>query len=317
MSKQKTQVTTLALPVTGNEPSGASNLVKKYIYHWPLFVLGVLVAFTAAYFYLKITNPIYPILATLEFKAPTASSASLTVNQSNTQQELNPIDKPIIVENEIEVMQSKKLIYEVVNELQLWITYQQSKGLKTIDLYGVSPISFQFVHQNGTISPRGEKMQIIIKDHNSFIYKDEEEKSLNGKFSAPVKSAFGTWMLTPTSNIDNFIGSTITINIQDPDLVSDAYQSKIKVALENKDAPFVNLSSSDEVPQRGKDVLNSLMAKYLEFAIQDKNKLSQKTIKFIEFRLDSLKGELDSIERKIEQYKSAHNITNIDLQAQS
>jgi len=317
MSKQKTQIATLALPETGSDSFGTGNLIKKYLYHWPLFILGIIVALIPAYFYLKSTNPIYPILATLEFKAPTASSASLTVNQSNTQQELDPIDKPIIVENEIEVMQSKKLIYEVVNALQLWVTYSQKKGLMDIDLYKQTPISFQFIHQEGTISPRGEKIDVEIKDRSSFVYKDEIGNKHESQFSKPVKSDFGTWQFNPNPNIEGFIGKTIKVSIQDPDLVSDAFQSKIKVALENKDAPFVNLSTSDIVPQRGKDVLNSLMDLYLRFAIADKNKLSQNTLKFIEFRLDSLKGQLDSVENKIEIYKNTHNITNIDLQAQS
>jgi len=317
MSKQQSQVTTLALPVAAaDSASSASNLIKKYIYHWPLFVLGVILAFTGAYFYLKITNPIYPILATLEFKAPTASSASLTVNQNSTEQQLNPIDKPVIVENEIEVMQSKKLIYQVVNQLELWVNYTQKKRLTTKDLYKETPIHFQFLQLNGVISPKGEKMEISIKDTNSFVYKDAEGISKKYNFSSPIKSAFGTWQLTPTSNIGNYIGSTITINIKDPDLVSDAYQSSIKVALENKDAPFVNLSTSDQVPQRGKDVLNSLMTLYLEFAIEDKNKLSQSTLKFIDNRLGSLKTELDSVEGQMEDYENKHNITDINSQAQ-
>jgi len=316
MSKQRTQVATLAMAAPGDKETGASNLIKKYIYHWPLFVLAIILTFIGAYFYLKITNPIYPILATLEFKAPTASSASLTVNQSSTEQQLNPIDKPVIVENEIEVMQSKKLIYQVVNQLELWISYTKKKGLATKDLYNESPVHFSFIRQNGQISPKGEKMEIVIKDTTSFIYKTATGESRLYKFSAPIKSDFGTWALTPTSFIESNVGAAITIGIKDPDLVSDSYQTGIKVALENKDAPFVNLSTSDQVPQRGKDVLNALMALYLQFAIEDKNKLSQSTLKFIDSRLGTLKVELDSVERQMENYENAHNISDINSQAQ-
>ncbi|MGZ3756182.1 MAG: GumC family protein [Mucilaginibacter sp.] len=317
MSKQNNaQVTTLALPVSADNVTGASNLIKKYIYHWPLFILTTIIAFTAAYFYIKVTNPIYPILSTLEFKAPTASSASLTVNQNSTEQQLNPIDKPVIVENEIEVMQSKKLIYQVVNQLELWVNYSQKKGLSTKDLYKATPVHFQFLLQNGIISPRGEKIAILIKDTTSFVYKDAAGVSKVYKFSSPVKSPFGTWQLTANANIQSSVGATINITVQDPDLVSDSYQGKIKVALENKDAPFVNLSTSDEIPQRGKDVLNSLMTLYLEYAIEDKNKLSQSTLKFIDSRLESLKTELDSVELQMEDYENKHNITDINSQAQ-
>jgi tyrosine-protein kinase Etk/Wzc len=319
MSKQNTPspITTIALPTTQAESSDGSLLIKKYLFHWPLFILAVILTTVGGYFYLKIAKPVYPIVATLEFKAPTASSASLTVNQNSTEQQLDPIDKPVIVENEIEVMQSKKLIYQVVNELQLWTNYYQKKGLSTKDLYKQAPVVFKFIQQDGNIRPAGEKLQILIKDNNSFEYKDEHGQLTVAKLSAPIKTSFGTWQLDATPKFNSFIDSTITIIIQDPDLVADVYQNGIKVALENKDAPFVNLTTSDVVPQRGKDVLNSLMALYLQYAIEDKNKLSQRTLKFVDFRLDSLKKELNTIEKQVEDYKSSQGMTDISAQAQS
>ncbi|MFD0750806.1 GumC family protein [Mucilaginibacter calamicampi] len=319
MSKQKTQtLAAFTLPGSGTEgqTSGMNLLIKKYIYHWPLFVLCTIITLVGAYFYLKTTVSVYPILATLEFKSPTASSASLTVNQNSTEQQLDPIDKPIIVENEIEVMQSKKIIYQVVDELQLWTSYIQKKGLKNVDLYKQSPVTFKFVQQEGITSPTGEKLIIHIKSPKNFAYEDAHGKQTIYNFSSIIKTGIGTWQLIPTSKVSSFLDSTITIRIQDPDQVTDGLQATIKVALENKDAPFVNLTTSDEVPQRGKDVLNSLMNLYVQYAMESKSKLSQRTLKFIGFRLDSLRKELNAIETDIQIYRSAHNITDIREQAQ-
>lgn len=317
MSKQQTQITTLALPVTENSTPAGNNLLKKYLFHWPLFALCAIIMLIGAYFYLKVTPPVYPILATLEFKAPTASSASLTVNQSSTEQELDPINKPIIVENEIEVMQSKKLIYQVVNDLQLWVDYSQKTALSSKSLYGRTPIKFDFVKQNSDLGAKGVTLNISVKDKKTFTYKEEKGDVKTANFSTAINSQFGTWQLTPTANLESYIDSNLVVNIQDPDIVSDSYQKGIKVALENKDAPFVNLTTSDKVPQRGKAILNSLMELYLKFATDDKNKLSQKTLKFINFRIDSIRDELDSIEHKLEVYKSSNDITDIVAQAQS
>lgn len=318
MSKQKPQITTLALPTVGNESSNAGNLIKKSLYHWPLFILCSIITLIGAYFYMKVTNPVYPILATLEFKAMTASSAGLPINTNATEEALDPINKPVIVENEIEVMQSKKLMYEVVNDLKLWVSCTQKKGLKTVDLYKKSPVDFKFLSTNTTLGPTGEKLQITIKDHNEFLLKDSSKISKAYKFSTPIKSAFGTWQLDPTDNMADFpSGAVIDISVQDPDLVSDGFQTGIKVALENKDAPFVNLSTSDQVPQRGKDILNSLMALYIQGAIADKSKQSQNTLKFIDSRLDSLRNDLDAAEKQIESFKSSQGLTDIIAVAQS
>jgi uncharacterized protein involved in exopolysaccharide biosynthesis len=317
MSKQNTQITTLALPISGEDSSSSGNLIKKYLFHWPLFVLAIIITLVLAFLYLKIANPTYPILATIEFKSPTASSASLTVNQSATDQTLDPINKPIIVENEIEVMQSKKLIYQVVNELQLWVTYVQKRGfMLNKDLYKESPVKFEFIKQPSVVDPEGEKLKIQIIDDKSFTCQEKTGETKTYKFSTPIQSSWGTWQLLPKENISAFKDSVLKIGVEDPDQVAETIQKNVKVTLENKDAPFVNLSTSDQVPQRGKDILNSLMSLYLQYAADDKNKLSQKALKFVNFRLDSLKTDLDSIESVIEHYKISHGITNISAQAQ-
>jgi tyrosine-protein kinase Etk/Wzc len=124
MSKQNsnTQIAAFTLPVSESKSTDTSKLIKKYIFHWPLFVLCSVLALVAAYFYTERTNPIYPILATLEFKTPVSSDGTVT-NKNGVDQQLDPIKTPVIVENEIEVMQSKKLMYQVVNNLQLWVSY--------------------------------------------------------------------------------------------------------------------------------------------------------------------------------------------------
>ncbi|MFA6085494.1 GumC family protein [Mucilaginibacter sp.] len=317
MSKKNTntQVTAFTLPSSDGSSTDTSKLLKKYLFHWPLFILGGALGILAAYFYIQRTNPTYPILATLEFKTPTSSDGTV-VNKSGSEQQLDPINKPIIVENEIEVMQSKKLMYQVVNDLELWASYTEKKSGKNVELYKNSPIKFKFIKADGSIDGQGEKLSILIKDQKSFTLIDQDNGDKNYKFSSAIKSDFGTWTLLPTANINSYIGAKINIKVQDPDLVSDSYQTRVKVELENKDAPFVNLSTSDEIPARGKDILNSLMALYQKDAILDKGKEAQNTLNFINSRLDSINKGLSIAEINIEQYKSSQGMTDIFSQAQ-
>ena len=315
MSKQNTQVAAFTLPVSENKSTDTSKLLKKYLFHWPLFILGAILALVLAYFYIQKTKPVYPIVATLEFKSPVSSDGTVT-NKNGVDQQLDPIKTPVIVENEIEVMQSKKLMYQVVNDLQLWVSYVQKKGTKKTELYKNSPVTFKFIQANGGIDAKGELLKITIKNATSYVLKDEVSGDKEYQFSAPVKSDFGTWTLVPTAALNNSIGLDLDIKVQDPDLVSDNYQAKVKVSLENKDAPFVNLSTSDEIPARGKDILNSLMNLYQKDALISKGKDAQSTLNFITSRLDSIKSGLNVAESTIEQYKSNQGMTDITSQAQ-
>ncbi|TWR27599.1 polysaccharide biosynthesis tyrosine autokinase [Mucilaginibacter pallidiroseus] len=317
MSKQNTQLTTFTLPVSeASSTSDGGRLLKKYLFHWPLFVLCAIVALVGAYFYVQNTQPVYPIVATLEFKSPVSSEGGTVINKNGTEQQLDPINTPVIVENEIEVMQSKKLMYQVVNDLQLWVSYVNKKTATDVELYKNSPVKFNFSKQNGAIDAKGIKLLITIKDANSFVLKDKEAGDKSYKFSTVINGDFGTWFLTPTSYINDYIGSEMLITVQDPDLVSDNYQSKVKVELENKDAPFVNLSTSDIIPARGKDILNSLMSLYQKDALLSKGKDAQSTLNFINSRLDSINKGLNIAEIDIQQYKSSQGMTDITSQAQ-
>ncbi|AMR34046.1 hypothetical protein A0256_22660 [Mucilaginibacter sp. PAMC 26640] len=315
MSKQKTQLTTFTLPVGETDTSASGDIVKKYLFHWPLFVLGVILCIVGAYFYLKATKPTYPIVATLEFKGPTSSEGTV-INKSGSDQQLDPISTPVIVENEIEVMQSKKLMYKVVNDLQLWVSYQAKVGGSKTDLYKQTPVTFSYIKSVGTIDGKGQKINIVIKNAKTFTLVDDELGDKDYAFGSPVKSEFGIWKLTPTLNLNNFTGETINIIVSDPDQTADDYQAKVKVELENKDAPFVNISTSDQIPARGKDILNSLMAQYKDDAMASKNKDAQKAIDFITLRLDSLDKNLSIDEKAIQRFKSSQGMTDISSQSQ-
>nr|WP_294941930.1 tyrosine-protein kinase [uncultured Mucilaginibacter sp.] len=314
MSKKNNQVTTFTLP-SESDSANSGNLVKKYLFHWPLFVLGVILFIGLAFFYLQVAKPVYPILATLEFKGPTSSEGTV-INKSGDNAQLDPISTPVIVENEIEVMQSKKLMYRVVNDLQLWVGYTLTSGGSQEDLYKKSPAKFQYVKANSTLSGQGVKLNIVIKDKKTYTLNDPDNGDKDYSFGSPVKTeALGTWTLLATNETGNYIGSSLEINVQDPDQVSDDLQGKIKVELQNKDAPFVNLTTSDVTPERGKDILNELMAQYKEDAMASKNKDAQKAMEFITVRLDSLDRNLDIDETAIQRYKSSQGMTDIEAQS--
>lgn len=309
MSKQSNQTTALILPGAPGEPSDTGNIVKEYLFHWPLFVVAVLIAIAAAYFYLAGASPVYPITAALKFINPTTDENRPSNDGSLSQ--LDPIKNPVLVEDEINVIKSKKLIYQVVENLRLWVNYEVKDGLGTVNLYKRSPIIFNFTDTNINLGPKGEKFEIAIKDANAFIMEDEAGVKKAYPFSAPVKRAYGIWQLKPTMHLKEYIGSTIKIEINDPDLVSDGYQKDIKAATETKEGAFLNLSMSDEVPARGRDILNSLIELYRQNTGIQKFNQTEQALQFVNVRIDSLKRNLDSIETMVEGYALRNGITNI------
>ena len=76
----------------------------------------------------------------------------------------------------------------------------------------------------------------------------------------------------------------------------------------DKEASTVELSYTDQLPQRGRDVINDLITRYNEAARLEKTNLTQNTLDFIDNRLVSLKGELAQAENQVQGFKSKQRV---------
>jgi tyrosine-protein kinase Etk/Wzc len=284
------------------------SILAKYFYHWPLFVLGLILAFAGAYAYMHIVNPTYEISATIlvkdEKKSPEEKSALPELEQSSS---------PKNAEAEIEILRSKKLISQVVNGLQLWTSYKINDGLKTQDIYETPPFKIFFLQKPALL--KNHKIEVLIKDKNTFEIENLAGQKQTMPFNQVIKNGYGTWILKPTGYLDQFIGSAITVTVEDEETVSNNYLKLLDAHLLDKLAPTIGLFVTDEVPQRGKDFLNNLIKAYNEAASDEEKRTTKSTIDFIDNRLASLTGELNSAEKEVEGYRSSQGLTDINSQA--
>jgi len=291
-----------------NQFTDLQTVLGKYFYRWPLFVLFLILTLSGAYYYLQVVNPAYEISAAIlvkdQKKLPDEKSALPELDQSNS---------PKSAEAEIEILRSKKLISQVIDTLQLWTTYKTRNGLKVSDLYETSPVKFILLKKTGVLT--SQKLNVFIKDKNTY-----EVENLSGnkelvKFGADRTSGFGEWTLQPTEFINQYIGSTIAIGLQEPESTSNDYVKYLDAHLLDKLAPTIGLFVSDEVPKRGKDFLNHLIRAYNEAAAADEKRNTRNMIEFIDKRLASLTGELSSAEKNVEGYRSSQGLTDISSQS--
>jgi uncharacterized protein involved in exopolysaccharide biosynthesis len=142
MSKQQQNY-----PSTGQtELVDLRSILTRYVYYWPLFILGLLTASAAAFAYLELTQPVHEISASIlvkdEKKSPQEKSSISELEQSASSRN---------AETELEILRSKTLIRQVVDNLRLWVNYTQKEGLKTLSLYEYSPVNFDLTEPSGSL----------------------------------------------------------------------------------------------------------------------------------------------------------------------
>jgi capsular exopolysaccharide synthesis family protein len=89
---------------------------------------------------------------------------------------------------------------------------------------------------------------------------------------------------------------------------------RLKVSASSKQSSVINLSYRDESPTLAEDVLNRLIIAYGEAALREKNNLAKNALVNIEDRLSIVSKDLDSIESKLQRYKTGKGAVDIGQQ---
>ncbi|MFD0766882.1 GumC family protein [Mucilaginibacter lutimaris] len=283
-------------------------LLTKYLFHWPLFLTGLTLAFLLAFIYIKTVNPVYQVGASIlvkdEKKVPGEKNALQELDQSNT---------PKNAETEIQILKSSALINKVVKDLNLWVSYKTDEFWNADDLYLTSPVKMLTLKEPALKSP--VTLTVIIEDQTRFQIKDGRGNVTTHKFDQVIDNEFGKWTLRSTEFVNKYKGRKIKITLNSPDKVTNDYVKALDAHLLDKATPTIGIYLNDELPERGKLIVNYLIKTYNEATFSEEKRVTESTLKFINDRLASLTGELNLAEDDVEGYRSSQGLTDIDSQS--
>src|SRR5690606_38374904 len=117
------------------------------------------------------------------------------------------------VENEIEILRSRKLMQQVVEDLNLQISYSKAGIYPNSELYTLSPVRFNLLKPS-RISGPGETFFITIKDRSGYILERPNGERKEIAFNSNVQNKLGRWNIDISRDIDEYIGKKIKISVQ-------------------------------------------------------------------------------------------------------
>jgi tyrosine-protein kinase Etk/Wzc len=246
-------------PLKNEQPKAKDlrTILSHYIRYWYLFILGAMVALGIAYIYLRYyVVPAYQVTSTLLIKSesnkPTLSGGEMgSVSMGGGATDLN---------NEIEVLKSKSLMQRVVAELSYFTTYYIKGQVRDIEVYGKSsPITIVV----GKLTPAayGRTLTIRLKADNKFDLQEGDNKPSSQQLGQLIHQPYGTFTVvaTPYAATDNKLFSKdIIVRFQNQQDVVNYLHSSVKIAPVSKDATILEVSLTDAIPERGKDIINKL-----------------------------------------------------------
>ena len=143
----KEELTNEKLREADDKEIDIQELLFKYLIHWPWFVGAVIVCLISAYIYLYVATPVYNISATVLIKDDKKGGSSNNVAGLDELGLSGLITSSQSIDNEIEVLRSKTLVKEVVNYLNLYVTYQDDDQIPSKELYKTSPVQVNMTPQ--------------------------------------------------------------------------------------------------------------------------------------------------------------------------
>ena len=281
--------------------------------------MALCISFCCAYYYIKITPPLYNASALIIIKDNLKSGIS---------EELKAVSDLGIVgnsstnnpENEIFIIKSRKIISRVVHSLELNISYFDEQGANTVDAYKNSPIRLNFLDENNIQTNIDTAFVVSFTEKNRFSIKNSEGEILRSAYFDEIINSqdLGSFKINKNllvSDIGPLRGDVLVVVKPINDAVTN-YIERIIVSAVSELSSILKLEINGANRIKAEDILDELIKQYNLDAIIDKNEVSKKTKEFIEERLTSMTIELGLIQDKLKDFKTDFGVSMFSKQAE-
>ena len=191
------------------EQFNIQEILFRCLVHWPWFVFSVIVCIACAWGYLRLTTPVYNISATVLIKDDKKGGGTSVSSELERMGLDGFVSSSGNVDNEIEVLRSKSLSEEVVNNLGLFVTYMDEDELPKKELYQTSPVLVSLTPQEADKLPGRMEVAMTLQptgvmDVQMKVGDKEYRKEFYGEgqlFYFYKRNGYTTFLHSPLSNM--------------------------------------------------------------------------------------------------------------------
>ena len=305
------------------------------VLNWQYFLFSFIICVSGAILYLRYTEPTYKLSARMLIKDERKQNSNASQMLSNMM-DMGIVTNSSGIDNEVEVMQSRILMRDVVRELHLnaefrikghimdKIVYRKQAVNVELDPVVLDSLDKDYMEW-GEIS--SIQMEITRKKdgylvegksyHPGYEKKNQIQLFQENIDSLPacIKTSLGTLTLTASDRFQMKTGDTYVITILPPMLSATNYLSAMTIEPTSKRTDIAMVTLTDKNPQRGMDFLRRLAVCYNRRANADKNEVALRTEEFINERVKKINEELGLTEDELANYKRRHSMTGLSMDA--
>ncbi|HLL42572.1 MAG TPA: polysaccharide biosynthesis tyrosine autokinase, partial [Segetibacter sp.] len=293
--------------VKGKPKFTPKEFLFKYLVYLPLFIACVTISLAVAYVYLRYQVPQYN------------SSVSILIKDDKNSQPSDALNEIVLFKpktnlaNEIEILKSASLMTRVVRAINLNTQYWTEGNVKRSEVYGNKSFDYELLTPKDTTT--GYTLVLRFNDKGNF-----KVEGLTNEWCRPgdvIHGRQGDFKITGVQA--GAINPQYKYIIQwvPPFQMAGSLASALGIRQLSREATILNINVITEIQQKGLDILNELVRAYNNTIIENKNRVIENTVKFIDGRLILLTSELGKVEHGLQKYRQKNEIIDIQKQGEN
>ena len=290
--------------------------ILQYLKYWPYYILCVSIAIIIAKVNLRYSTKIYQSKTNVRILDQFTSNEVDLTGLSNSG---GLLYRPVNLNNEIEVIRSRRIMGKVVEELQLETRYYTFGQVRNAELWKDHFPFFVIWNFDDSTEYKGSPVfEVEFSSEKEFrIGKDGKFTDKLEKFNTEITRNGFTFRILPRENVKYIKHAKRKDKfgfqyIPKENLVNQLSRS-IGISVLGKTSQILSINIKGPLISKNEAILDMVVQKFNDDGIKDKQRVAEETEKFVNRRLVTLVNELDTIERNLAEYRATQSKTTIEL----
>ena len=222
-------------------------------------------------------------------------------------------------EDEVELLTSRDILGPVVKELDLQTEYRKYDALKWVGQYPSHDLTVVYPPVYLDTVTRGVNIDVKVRK-NDYVVKVKYGRWTRSRhkvndLTTPFETCIGMLSFAINNPEEVEVGDKYHMHTLPMLPLIGSYKKNIIAAPVRKESNIITISTTTDMPTRGRDFIRKQIEYYNMDAVLDKNIMASNTAAFIEERLRLIEQELAVAEKDVAQYKQRYDIVDLESEA--
>ena len=292
------------------------SICVRYLRHWKFFLAVFILSFIPAILYLSFYPRTYSFNMTVKLQKGEGTNMSAGLGQMTGMMKtfgIGTSGSSVNVDDEMAILSSNRMLRLMILDLGLNIEYTEPYSFYI--MYGDAPL--KLTADPGMLANLGDEYTLKVSVRPNHI-----KVKLKSKFgnqnetlvyqSLPAQIKVGEGMFVLDYNPDATLQEQefqLHIRCMPARWKAEELGKLIKIEDVSNVSDMLMLNYTDHSLERGRDVLNTLIAKYNEDERSYKAISEHQTMEFVNIRMDSVEQALKNVEQEIMDFKTKNEMT--------